>query len=73
MKSLDTLTADLQLTPDQKGAFDDLSNGLTAASARLRDLLTEYNTLNERLVNLQQQHLDLEEEYTRLVEQQLGE
>ena len=33
----------------------------------------EYSGVNERLLTLTQQHKDLEEEYTKLVEQQLGE
>lgn len=73
MKNLDQLMRDVKLTDDQKALFDDLSNGLSAAGERMRDLLTEYNTVNERLELLQQQHRDLEDEYTRLVEQQLGE
>ncbi len=73
MKNLDQLLEEVELTPDQRGAFQDLQNALTNAGAQLRDLLMEYTTVKERLQVLQQQHKDLEEEYTRLVEQQLGE
>jgi hypothetical protein len=38
----------------------------------LRDLIIDYQGLNERLDNLKGQHADLENEYTKLVEQQLG-
>jgi hypothetical protein len=34
--------------------------------------MTEYGVVKERLEGLQGQFKDLEEEYTRLVEQQLG-
>lgn len=73
MKNLDTLLEEAELTPDQKAAFDELSKAMTNAGSRLRDLMMEYNTVKERLELLKQQHKDLEEEYTRLVEQQLGE
>lgn len=73
MKNLDLLMAEVQLTADQKAVLQDLANALSGAGERLRDLLTEYSTVHERLEMLQQQHQDLEAEYTRLVEQQLGE
>ena len=73
MKNLDQLMEEVELTPDQRGAMQDLSNALTGAGSRLRELLMEYTTVKERLQSLRQQHSDLEEEYTRLVEQQLGE
>lgn len=73
MKNLDKLLDEAQLTPDQTLVFQELNRAMTDASARLRDLLIEYTTVKERLELLKQQHKDLEEEYTRLVEQQLGE
>lgn len=73
MKNLDSLLSEVQLTAAQRGAFDELENTLSSAGERMRVLLTEYQTVNERLELLQQQHRDLEMEYTRLVEQQLGE
>ncbi len=73
LKNLDSIIGQLQLTQSQKAVLTDLSNAATSAGSRLRDLITEYETLNERLKTLTQQHQDLEEEYTKLVEQQLGE
>ena len=73
MKNLDQLMNDVQLSETQRALLDDLSSALSGAGERMRDLLTEYNTVHERLELLQQQHRDLEDEYTRLVEQQLGE
>lgn len=73
MKNLDNLLNELELTQDQKAVLQDMSNSLTSAGARIRELLTEYNGVNERLQMLKQQHLDLEDEYTKLVEQQLGD
>ena len=72
-KSLDNIMAELELTEDQRGLLDELSKALTSAGSNLRDLLMEYEAVKTRLENLRQQHLDLEEEYTKLVEQQLGE
>lgn len=73
MKNLDNLMEQLELTAAQKSAFDELSKALTIAGALLRDLITEHSSLNERLELLRGQHDDLEDEYTRLVERQLGE
>ena len=73
MKSLDALLSEVQLTQDQKTTLQELSANMTGAGERLRELIMEYTSVKERLELLKQQHADLEEEYTRLVEQQLGE
>lgn len=73
LKNLDTILAELEITDEQRDAFEQLSEGLTIGGSLLRELITEYNSVNERLNVLREQHDDLEEEYTRLVEQQLGE
>lgn len=73
LRNLDSMLEELTLTADQRALLESLSEALSEAGARLRDLLTEYEATNNRLKTLQQQHKDLEEEYTRLVEQQLGE
>ncbi len=72
LKSLDSMMAEVPMTADQRAVFQELSNVMTAGSSRLRDLLTDCQAVNERLENLRLQHQDLEEEYTKLVEQQLG-
>lgn len=72
LKTLDAMIADTPMTPDQKAVFQELSQALSTASSRLRDLIVDYQGLNERLTNLKGQHADLESEYTKLVEQQLG-
>ncbi|MBX7145176.1 MAG: hypothetical protein K1X79_12045 [Oligoflexia bacterium] len=73
LKNLDALLNELQLTQDQRAMLQEMQNAVTSASARLRDLIAEYSGVNERLEALKQQHLDLEDEYTKLVEQQLGD
>lgn len=73
MKDLDSLMSTATLTPEQKAIFTSLSEKLEAAGSRLRDLITEYETVNGRLKTLNDQLLDLENEYTRLIEQQLGD
>jgi len=73
LKDLDSLMSSVPMTESQKAAFVLLSESLTESGSRLRDLLTEYKTVHERLEGLQAQLLDLESEYTRLIEQQLGE
>jgi chromosome segregation ATPase len=72
LKTLDAMIADTPMTADQKAVFQELSQALSTASSRLRDLIVDYQGLNERLTNLKGQHADLESEYTKLVEQQLG-
>jgi len=73
LKNLETIIAEVKMTEDQKAILNDLLNALTEGGAQLRELITEYQMVKERLEMLQQQHHDLEEEYTKLVEQQLGE
>lgn len=72
MKNLEEMMATLQLTDDQKAILTEFNDALLMAGSRLRDLITEYEVVRERLEGLQGQFKDLEEEYTRLVEQQLG-
>jgi septation ring formation regulator EzrA len=72
LKTLDAMTTELQMTPDQQAVFSELSNALTSASAQLRDVIVDYQNAHERLENLRSQHKDLEAEYSKLVEQQLG-
>jgi putative ABC transport system permease protein len=73
MKNLDQIMSEVDMTVDQRSVLQDLSGALTTAGSRLRDLIMEYQQTNERLQALNVQHKDLEEEYTRLVEQQLGD
>lgn len=73
LKSLDRIMSELKLTDEQRALLEELQRALTVAGANLRDLLMEYEAVKSRLENLKQQHLDLEDEYTKLVEQQLGE
>jgi chromosome segregation ATPase len=72
LKNLDTMIIEVPMTTDQKAVFQELSNTLTSASGRLRDLFIDYQAVHERLEGLKSQHKDLEEEYTKLVEQQLS-
>jgi chromosome segregation ATPase len=73
MKNLDAMMSDIKMTEEQKAVLTALSEALLAAGSRLRELITEYQNVNERLDALKNQHAELEEEYTKLVEQQLGE
>jgi chromosome segregation ATPase len=72
LKSLDAMIVEVPMTAEQKVVFQELSQALSTASSRLRDLIIDYQGLNERLEGLKGQHADLEVEYTKLVEQQLG-
>lgn len=72
LKYLDTISSEVQMTAEQEVYVKELANTMQSAGARLRELLSEYESVHERLEGLRQQHVDLEEEYTKLVEQQLG-
>jgi DNA repair exonuclease SbcCD ATPase subunit len=72
LRSLDKMSGEVKMTADQKALFQELSNGLTQTSAELRDVIVDYQAANERLSNLRTRFLDLEREYSKLVEQQLA-
>ena len=73
LKNLDIILAESSLTIEQKAGMQELSNAMTEAGSRLRDLITQHSQITERLSMLKQQHTELEDEYTKLVEKQLGE
>ena len=72
LKTLDAMSSEIKMTPDQQAVIQELSNALTSASAQLRDVIVDYQNAHERLESLRLQHRDLENEYTKLVEQQLA-
>jgi chromosome segregation ATPase len=72
LKTLDAMSSEIKMSPDQQAVIQELSNALTSASSQLRDVIVDYQNAHERLENLRSQHRDLENEYTKLVEQQLG-
>lgn len=72
LKRLDQILESGQFPEDQRGALIDMQTAMTTAGSALRGLITEYDSLYERLSQLKAQHQDLEDEYTKLVEQQLG-
>jgi chromosome segregation ATPase len=72
LKNVEEMLASATLTDQEKEILTEFNETLFSASSRLRDLMTEYGVVKERLEGLQGQFKDLEEEYTRLVEQQLG-
>ena len=73
MRNLDAVMGEVDFTDEHKAMVDELSEALSLAGETLRNLLTDYQAVNERLTLLREQHTDLEDEYTKLVEQQLGE
>jgi chromosome segregation ATPase len=72
LRSLDAMSGEIKMNADQRAVFAELSNALTSASAQLRDVIIDYQNANERLEGLRVRFADLEKEYSRLVEQQLG-
>ena len=72
LKELDILVTEVTLDENQKAVLQEFSAALMAGGSRLRDLITDYKAVYERLEGIKLQHADLEDEYTKLVEQQLG-
>lgn len=73
MKNMEAILSEVMLTADQRAVLDDMNETLSKAGENMRNLITELEGVNNRLLMLKEQHEDLEEEYTKLVEQQLGE
>lgn len=73
LKNIDEILNNNSLNADQQNIIQALDDSLTSAGSLLRDLIFEHNSLNNHLRQLAQQQTDLEDEYTRLVEHQLGE
>lgn len=72
LRTLDVMTSEIKMTTDQQAVFAELSNALTQASAQLRDVIIDHQNANDRLANLASRFADLENEYSKLVEQQLA-
>jgi hypothetical protein len=72
LRNLDLIGNDVPMTDDQKATFTALSEALSDAGTVLRDLIMDNQTAQERLNTLMAQRDELENEYTKLVEQQLG-
>lgn len=72
LRVLDTMATEVQMPPDLKAAFTEISNSLTQTSAQLRDVIIDYQGAHERLKTFIARFTDLENEYSRLVEQQLA-
>lgn len=73
LKKIDELVQDPSLDANQKDVAEKLAKVLGSTGSLLRNLITEYGSINSRIEQIVQQQTDLEDEYTRLVEQQLGE
>jgi hypothetical protein len=72
LRVLDTMATEVQMPPDLKAAFTEISNSLTQTSAQLRDVIIDYQGAHERLKTFSARFADLENEYSRLIEQQLA-
>ena len=72
LRTLDAMVAENPMSPDQRAVFQELTNALTTASAQLRDVIVDYQSVHERLSAMRSQYTDLENEYTKLVDLQLG-
>ena len=73
LNKIDDLIQDQSLDANQKDIVEKLAKVLSSTGTLLRNLITEYGSINSRIEQILQQQTDLEDEYTRLVEQQLGD
>ena len=71
LQTLDAMYSEISMTEPQKAMFEELSNALTSASSQLRDVIVDYESAHERLSTLQSRFVELENEYSSLVEKQL--
>jgi chromosome segregation ATPase len=71
LQTLDAMYSEISMTEPQKAMFENLSNALTSASGQLRNVIVDYESAHERLSTLQSRFVELEDEYSSLVEKQL--
>ncbi len=71
LQTLDAMYSEISMTEPQKAMFEELSNALTSASGQLRNVIVDYENAHERLSTLQSRFVELENEYSGLVEKQL--
>lgn len=72
MKHIDKTLEDPGIARELRPVLTQAQEALQTAGSSLRTQLMEFQSTKERLDGLQGQHRDLEDEYTKLVEQQLG-
>jgi Skp family chaperone for outer membrane proteins len=72
MKQLDDMLSEVELTKGQRDYLTTLSDALSQAGESIRTFTLEYQGVKERILEMQQNLTDLEMEYIRLVETNLG-
>jgi hypothetical protein len=72
LQDLQNIINELEEGSKIRTALEELSRSLEEAMQLLRELYLEYKVVNERVQMITRQQAELEEEYTRLVEQQLA-
>ena len=72
LQDLQNIINELEEGSKVRMALEELSRSLEEAMQLLRELYLEYKVVNERVQMITRQQGELEEEYTRLVEQQLA-
>lgn len=72
LKRLDQVLEEMELTQDQQSLVQELSQALEQSGGLLMEMMAEHKTISQKLSAIKSQLQALEEEYTRLVEQQLA-
>ena len=72
LAELNALSSEVGLTVEQQQALDKIGQTLDQSRKQLRSLSDTYNQASTRFTNLEAQFVELEKEYTKLVEKELS-
>jgi len=72
LTEVSALSTEIEMTSDQKIACDKVQSGLENARLQLSTLADIYTQASTRFTNLENQYQELEGEFTKLVEKELG-
>lgn len=72
LTEVSALSSEIEMTSDQKIACDKVQAGLENARLQLSTLADIYTQASTRFTNLENQYQELEGEFTKLVEKELG-
>jgi chromosome segregation ATPase len=72
LTEINTLSGEVELTAEQQAACDRVHSTLQNSILQLKTLSEIYSQASTRFSNLENQYLELEAEFTKLVEKELG-
>lgn len=69
---MQSLSTELELTAEQQTAVDKIQASVDGVQSQLKDLCVAYDMSSQRFTNLEVQYKELEKEYRKLVDKELG-